>query len=467
MKLFSAVLLSTIVIYANGVADDMDGFDDKTEVVADDMDGFDDNAKETKDDMDGFGDDTNTTVDDNNISTSTHTSLIEGLSGELTEQVVYSPKSKAPHDGINSVKSSLFLDYDHKFEGGVRVKINAKAYYDAIYAIKDKNDFTHQEIDQLESEVELFDAFVEGKMADNIDYKIGRQVVVWGRSDTIRVTDILNPIDNRVPGMVDIEDLRLPVNMAKFDYFAGDWRVTPIVIFEQRFSKKPPIGSEFNLLPKNVNIVEDDYSDLSYAMSISGEFSGWDISFYGADTRNDDGYFTITDSYIEQKHNRVKMLGSALNILTGSWLFKAELAYFDGLKYSTTGDRKFDRDDILLGLEYNGIADTVISYDLVRRNIHDYDGILLAEKNPLKKYDYQQALRVSSEFLNASLKINYLISLYGKKLDEGGFQRFWGEYELSEDVHVTAGVVDYIGGSVIFDTIHDSDKIFMEVSYNF
>jgi len=62
-------------------------------------------------------------------------------------------------------------------------------------------------------------------------------VVVWGRSDTIRVTDVLNPIDNRRPGMVDIEDLRLPVAMAKLDYFVGDWRVTPIAILEQRFQK--------------------------------------------------------------------------------------------------------------------------------------------------------------------------------------------------------------------------------------
>ena len=63
----------------------------------------------------------------------------------------------------------------------------------------------------------------------------------------------------------------------------------------------------------------------------------------------------------------------ALNVLTGSWLFKTELAYFDGLKYTTTGDKSFTRTDALLGVEYKGIADTLISYDMVTRKIGDYD----------------------------------------------------------------------------------------------
>ena len=69
--------------------------------------------------------------------------------------------------------------------------------------------------------------------------------------------------------MVDIEDLRLPVVMLKFDYFVGDWRVTPIAMLEQRFSKNPPAGSAFNAstnsLPTN-----EDYDDVTGALSIGG-----------------------------------------------------------------------------------------------------------------------------------------------------------------------------------------------------
>ena len=161
------------------------------------------------------------------------------------------------------------------------------------------------------------------------------------------------------------------------------------------------------------------------------------------------------------------MFGTALNILSGSWLFKSELAHFDGLKYSTTGDKEFKRTDLLFGVEYNGITDTIVSYDISSRHIHSYDRRLMEEQNPLKKYDYQHAFRVSSDFVNATIKVNYLISLYGEKLDEGGFQRAWVKYDLLDGVNINFGVVDYIGGSKLFDSIKDNDVVFLDISYSF
>ena len=474
-----STLLCGVLLYAQSVDEDLAGFDDaptkSAEISTDDeiMDGFDDTptktAKASTNDelMDGF-DDTAIESDQNLSSSSTNEAkkpLIAGLTGELTQQLVYAWNGDAPHDDINSLRSSLFLDFEHKFENDVKIKINAKAYYDSIYSIKGRDDYSSQELDEFESEAELFDAYVEGKITDSFDYKIGRQVVVWGRSDTIRVTDILNPLDNRRPGMTDIEDLRLPVTMAKFDYFIGDWRITPIAILEQRFSKTPPFESAFNPIPIQ-RPDNENYDDVTYALSVGGEFSGWDINFYAANTHDDAGYLDLAASPII-KHEKVKMFGSALNILSGSWLFKSELAYFDGLKYASTGDREFSRYDLLLGVEYNGIADTMISYDIVTRNIQDYDGRLLAEYNPLQKDQYQQALRISSDFFNDTLTANYLISLFGEKFDQGGFQRLWFKYEIANGINTNVGVVDYIGGSALFDAIKNNDMVFADISYSF
>ena len=447
------------LLHAENIDADLAGFDDAPMVQED--------KENVEDVMDGF-DDAN--AFENDEVTREEKRLIPGLTGKFTEQITYSLYNSAPHDGISSVKSSLLLDYEHKFESGIRLKMNAKAYYDAIYSfLKAREDFTKQEKDELESEVELFDAYIEGKITDNFDYKVGRQVVVWGRSDTIRVTDILNPLDNRRPGMVDIEDLRLPVTMAKFDYFIGDWRITPIAILEQRFSKRPPFGSVFNPFPM-VSPEDKEYDDVTYALSIGGEFTGWDINFYAAGIRNDEGQLELPSSrnpYGVINHNKIQMYGTALNVLTGSWLFKTEIAYFEDLKYFTTGDKEFSRTDALVGFEYNGIVDTLISYDFVTRNMGEYDERLITEAIPLKKHDYQHAFRISSDFMNATLTANYLISLYGEKLDEGGFQRAWVKYELGEGINLNAGFVDYIGGSLFFDAIKKNDMIFTDISYSF
>jgi len=57
--------------------------------------------------------------------------------------------------------------------------------------------------------------------------------------------------------------------------------------------------------------------------------------------------------------------------------------------------------------------------------------------------------------------------LFGKKLDEGGFQRAWMKYDIADGVSTNFGIVDYIGGDAMFDVISDNDMIFMDVSYSF
>ncbi|MCW8821353.1 MAG: DUF1302 domain-containing protein [Sulfurovum sp.] len=477
LSVFAVIALLSLYSHADEVDEAMGGFDDEPVTVTQEksnedalLDGFDDTPaivivkKESASDdslLDGF-DDMTISAPEEEEETST---FLPGLTGKLTEQIACSLYEDKPHDNISSFKSSLFLDYEHKFENGFKFKTNAKAYYDAIYDVKGSEKFSQDELDELRREVELFDAYIEGKITYNFDMKLGRQVVIWGRSDTIRVTDVLNPLDNRRPGMVDIEDLRLPVAMAKFDYFIGDWRVTPIAILEQRFSKNPPFGSVF--YPAPLAAPDDEkYSDITYALSIGGEFPGWDVNFYATRIHDDAGYMSTTGT-ASIKHDKVNMFGTALNVLTGSWLFKTELAYFNGLKYTKAPDKSFSRTDILLGVEYKGVADTLISYDIVNRNFGKYDDGLMNELNPLKEHTYQHAFRVSSDFMNASLNANYLISLYGEKFDEGGFQRAWVKYELGEGINTNIGVVDYIGGSLFFDEYKDNDMIFADISYSF
>ncbi len=57
--------------------------------------------------------------------------------------------------------------------------------------------------------------------------KVGRQIVIWGRSESLRVLDVLNPLDNREAGRVDIEDLRRPLAMVRVDAYQKLWDGAP------------------------------------------------------------------------------------------------------------------------------------------------------------------------------------------------------------------------------------------------
>ena len=460
-KLLFSTLLIASFLNAESIDDAMEGFDDEPTSTSTSSVTKVAEPVEAKDDiMDGFDDEPVNEI--KLLDSVKKESKFKDFTGKLTEQTTFSYNDKNPHDNFSSLKSSLLLDYEHKFDNGFKVKTNAVGYYDAIYSLRGRDKYSKDELNQYESEVELYDAYIEGSLTDNLDMRLGRQVVVWGRSDTIRITDVLNPLDNRRPGIVDIEDLRLPVGMAKFDYYVGDWRITPIAVVEQRFSKNPPSGSTYNPSPNSLPSNES-YNDVTPALSIGAEFSGWDVNFYASELHDDAGYFQSG----QLKHDKVKMFGTALNILSGSWLLKTELAHFNGLKYTSTQDKTFNRTDGLVGLEYNGIADTLISYDVSLRKVHGYDQALKNNPLQIQENTYQQAFRISSDFVNATVHGNYLISLFGEKLNEGGFQRAWVKYDIADGIYANVGVVDYIGGTQFFDRVHNSDMVFADVSYSF
>lgn len=390
------------------------------------------------------------------------------ITGSILEQIKYSWLKESPHDNISSLKSSLFLEYNKTLNKTFKIRINMKTYYDVIYDIKGKDKFSSEELSEIHNELELFDAYIEGGITEDIDVKLGRQVIVWGRSDTLRVTDILNPIDNRHPGMVDIKDLRLPVMMMKFDYYIGNnWRLTPIFILEQRFTKAPPFGSVFypkNTLPKPRN---ENYSNITYAVSLNAEFDNWDFSFYAAKLRNLDGYIEFSNLKAITKHELIEMQGYAFNYLKGSWLFKSELAYKDGLKYTTAPSQKFNSIEILFGIEYYGINDSVLNYDVSYKKIGNYESNLLSEPIPVEEETYHHVVRVRSEYKNSTIILNYLIFVEGIRFENGGYQKAWAELKIRDGLNLSIGVIDYIGGSKYFDSISSNDIIFVDVKYSF
>jgi len=106
---------------------------------------------------------------------------------------------------LSSLKALVDVIGEYRLDNGHKIKGNLKGYHDFIYASGMSN--YSNTPDGYENEINLNELTVEGSINSRLDFKVGRQIVVWGKSDSIRVTDVLNPIDNRVPGVVDIKNL--------------------------------------------------------------------------------------------------------------------------------------------------------------------------------------------------------------------------------------------------------------------
>lgn len=67
-----------------------------------------------------------------------------------------------------------------------------------------------------------FDAAISTGATSELGFRLGRQQVVWGRTDLFRVLDVINPVDYSRQNIYDeLEDIRIPMWMLYTEYRAG------------------------------------------------------------------------------------------------------------------------------------------------------------------------------------------------------------------------------------------------------
>ena len=130
--------------------------------------------------------------------------------------------------GLTRLRPELKLELDADLWKNWRARVSGHGFYDVAYTIDGRHNYTDDVLDNYENELEFDEVYLQGSVTNDLDLKAGRQIVVWGRSDNIRITDVLNPLDLRWPGLVDIEKIRLPVTMTKLDYYIEGWNLSGI-----------------------------------------------------------------------------------------------------------------------------------------------------------------------------------------------------------------------------------------------
>jgi len=464
----SALLLWTLVPAAQ--ADELGGFDD----------------------LEGFGDDEefDAGVDTSEPLVTERWWDVDGslaLSSSwnyLAHRSVAPPPDGAPYTGLSRLRTRLNLQLDFELPRDFEIRISPYVWYDFSYLARGIGQFTQQVIDDYEWEFDFQDTYIQGSLHEDLDVKVGRQVVNWGRSDSVRVLDILNPLDNREPGRADIEDLRWAVGMAKLDYYRGPWTFTAVAIPEMRFDDLPPVGSDFNPLPVNPirNRKPNSFKNWEFAGRIDGIFEGWDVSLQGAWFFEDIPRLRCPASPcvadVRFEYERLTMVGTGANYTTGSWLLKGEVAWLDGFQFTsgnplegvpfTTDPDDTWRLDAMLGIEYYGISENSFAIEVVNRYLDGHDDLVLGFPTFLRENSTTYAIRWTADWLNARLQTTVLALLFGYKVQDGIVLRFQGAYTLRDGLVVTAGMLMFEGGKLPpLDSYDSNDRVFVDIKWSF
>ncbi|MBK7947489.1 MAG: hypothetical protein IPK00_01780 [Deltaproteobacteria bacterium] len=390
--------------------------------------------------------------------------------------------------GLTRLDLDGFLQLDVKLPRDWLLRAEALGWYDFAYRIKGRGDYGGPVLDVYEWQADAGEVYLGGPIHDRVDLTIGRKIVNWGRSDTFRIVDVVNPLDNKEPGLVDIEDLRRPRTMAKLDASSGPWTAEALAVLETRFDRNPPPGSDFypNLSRFAqapgliVTFPTDDESNFSrkpgFAGRFEGNFSGWDFGLFGAWVDETSRVLDVepaTGARLEG--NRYGMVGAAGNVTRGAWLAKFELAWLTDvrmLRPRAVGPLPFWSDDkqrldSMLGLEWYGPDSLTVALEIVNRQWLD-----LPKSRVLLEFfeqsTFETGLRISRPFFRERLDVTLLGVVFGERAQDGGLVRASGEWELTDSWKVEGGWLAFIGGpDKGIGNWDDNDRVYLELKYSF
>jgi hypothetical protein len=170
------------------------------------------------------------------------------------------------------------------------------------------------------------EAYVDASVRD-LDLRIGRQLVVWGRADRINPTDNLTPRDFTLLVPED-DDQRLGAVAAKATYYLGRLALTGLWLpyFDPHTI---PIRRSPGVTLRE-RVPHETFGQWAIRIEQTGKLVDWSLSFFdGLDLFPDIAIDRITTSSLDLvlKHHRIRVIGADAATTVGRYGLRAEAAY--------------------------------------------------------------------------------------------------------------------------------------------
>ncbi|MDQ6998428.1 MAG: hypothetical protein Q9M17_06920 [Mariprofundus sp.] len=319
---------------------------------------------------------------------------------------------------------------------------------------------------------------------DDFDFRIGQQQIIWGKTDGLRMLDIVNPLDMREFILDDFLDSRIGLWSARLNWYANiggsEHEFEFIVIPDARSADLAPNGSRWAFalppVPAGTRIAIQasnkpgwKAADTEAGVAWRANMSGWDLSlnwFYGwKDTPSMQknmipGLLILTPVY-----QRMNTVGGSFSNAFGATVLRGELAVNIGESINRLGltpATSVGKDTTLnasLGMDYNK-NNWRISPQFFIRYLPGWDNTV-AEDQASGFF----SLMVSTDYMNEKLKPE-IIGLYDWA-DGSWMLRPKASYEFSDQIIARLGMDIFGGSKGLFGQFYSNDRVYSELEYTF
>jgi len=277
------------------------------------------------------------------------------------------------------------------------------------------------------SEAELREFYLEAYPFDTY-LKVGKQQIVWGQTDGIKVLDRVNPQRYREFILEDFDDSRIPLWAIKWEFSVNkNWDGQLILLPDQTYHEIPEAGAAYaptspELVPTpppgitvTGYIIEKPdrvVADADAGLQLSTRKRGWDLTlnylYHYADTPVIRMRDTENGGYLDGSYERTHTIGGSASNAIGDFALRTEMAYTtdryvaEVYPQSANIERPLNTvsDGVIrggeftyaLGVDWMGMRDTLVSLQLIQsgfdrkganttRGSIETDATLLFERN--------------------------------------------------------------------------------------
>ena len=302
---------------------------------------------------------------------------------------------------------------------------------------------------------------------DSVFWRIGKQQVVWGEADGLKVLDVINPQSFREFILDDFDDSRIPLWMLNAEISVRDSGILQVLwIPDTTTHELAPTTSPFAftspaLVPQlpatstgfEININEarapsNGFEDSDLGIRWSQFIGGWDYSlnylYHYVDVPVVTAELEDNQLTIHQDFERSHLLGFSASKSWGDWVFRIESAYETDRYHRTNetlpGVIKSNQWSTVLGLDWQGLTDNFFSAQFFETVImkDDTNSQLVNERN-----ETQMTFLWERNYLNETVKTSWL-QLHSLNHDDGLVQ-VQVEYNWSDELDIYAGVDVFYG----------------------
>lgn len=382
-------------------------------------------------------------------------------------ETYHAVRSSSPFDFMTS-RTRVRGEFEKRF-GQSLVEVSINAVYNAVRP--------------SETGIRLREAFFEHR-GEHWGIRAGRQFVIWGAADGVRITDLVSPLDLTEFLAQDYDDVRMPVNALRLSLFNETFKAEGIFVPTFEGYKLPTDRSNpWNIFAQakapNLTVTWNDkgstpalkLANMEYGLRLSATLPGVDFSLAALHTWNKmpvitRQFLSPTEVQVVPRYYRMGFVGGDVAVPLGQFVLRGEAAFNIDKHFSYKGvgeQRGFNTLNWLTGVDWYGPNDWLASAQFSMENIFGYSD-LIAQKRNTSLLTFQ----LSKKLLGATLELSDFtyIDLTGK----GWFSRFTADYALSDQVRLIVGY-DWLGASEghdsLFANYKDNSEFWFKARYSF